>query len=283
MGEVGMQKFKKQIKPKFTKIWFTGNRNQTKCTAVKRIAFTLAEILITLAVIGIVAVLTIPTLVNKYQERVRVTQLKKVYNNLQQAYQLATIEHGSADKWGLTNTASNAADGTVVIDNSSMAMVCEYLGKYLKKSTAKSVTFDEILSVDGRKYTWDVQHITINEEQPTSMLLVDGTYVSMGWMYNNCNKFGVNACGDIAVYLPGKKQKLGVTYFYFWLTPKGIVPQGLRGVTSVPFPELCDVENSNNIPSTDQGRACTAWVIEKGNMEYLRCNDLSWDGKDRCN
>ena len=43
-------------------------------------AFTLAEVLITLAVIGIVAAITIPALVNNYRERVTVTGLKKMYS-----------------------------------------------------------------------------------------------------------------------------------------------------------------------------------------------------------
>lgn len=40
-------------------------------------AFTLAEVLITLAIIGVVAAMTMPSLIQKYQEQKRVTQLKK--------------------------------------------------------------------------------------------------------------------------------------------------------------------------------------------------------------
>ena len=36
---------------------------------IRRVAFTLAEVLITLAIIGIVAAMTIPTLVQNYQTR----------------------------------------------------------------------------------------------------------------------------------------------------------------------------------------------------------------------
>lgn len=39
------------------------------CDNVRRFAFTLAEVLITLAIIGVVAAMTIPTLVQNYQER----------------------------------------------------------------------------------------------------------------------------------------------------------------------------------------------------------------------
>ena len=37
------------------------------------IAFTLAEVLITLGIIGIVAALTIPALITKYQDKVTIT------------------------------------------------------------------------------------------------------------------------------------------------------------------------------------------------------------------
>ena len=48
----------------------------------KNLAFTLAEVLITLAIIGVVAALTIPTVVTNYKKKTYVTQLKKTYNYL---------------------------------------------------------------------------------------------------------------------------------------------------------------------------------------------------------
>lgn len=47
-------------------------------------AFTLSEVLITLGIIGIVAAITIPTLINKYQEKQFKTAYKKAYSDLQQ-------------------------------------------------------------------------------------------------------------------------------------------------------------------------------------------------------
>lgn len=46
----------------------------------RKAAFTLAEVLITLGIIGVVAALTIPTLIGKYQKLVWVAQLQKSYN-----------------------------------------------------------------------------------------------------------------------------------------------------------------------------------------------------------
>ena len=45
-------------------------------------AFTLSEVLITLGIIGIIAAMTLPSLVGRYQEKVTVTRLKKYYSIL---------------------------------------------------------------------------------------------------------------------------------------------------------------------------------------------------------
>lgn len=50
-------------------------------------AFTLAEVLVTLGIIGVVSAMTVPTLMQNYQRKSYVTQLHKVYNELQQAAQ----------------------------------------------------------------------------------------------------------------------------------------------------------------------------------------------------
>ena len=47
--------------------------------------FTLAEVLITIGIIGVVAALTIPTLINNYQEKVLNNQFKKSYALVNQA------------------------------------------------------------------------------------------------------------------------------------------------------------------------------------------------------
>ena len=60
----------------------------------KRFAFTLAETLITLTIIGVVAALTIPTLMNKYTKHTYVVGLKKAYSQLQNAMKMIPITEG---------------------------------------------------------------------------------------------------------------------------------------------------------------------------------------------
>ena len=58
-------------------------------------AFTLAEVLITLGIIGIVAALTIPVLLSKYREKVYLTQLKKMVAMVERALERVNFETGS--------------------------------------------------------------------------------------------------------------------------------------------------------------------------------------------
>ena len=48
-------------------------------------AFTLAEVLVTLGIIGVVSAMTVPTLMQNHQRKTYVTQLHKVYSEVQQA------------------------------------------------------------------------------------------------------------------------------------------------------------------------------------------------------
>ena len=57
----------------------------THSTHAKRVAFTLAEVLITLAIIGIVAAMTIPTLVANYQTRAWSTSASVFERKLEEA------------------------------------------------------------------------------------------------------------------------------------------------------------------------------------------------------
>ena len=53
--------------------------------SLRKTAFTLAEVLVTLGIIGVVSAMTVPTLMQNYQRQSYVTQLHKVYNELSQA------------------------------------------------------------------------------------------------------------------------------------------------------------------------------------------------------
>lgn len=72
-------------------------------------AFTLAEVLITLAIIGIVAALTIPALISKHKKTVVVQRLQKISSVLQQAYNLSKVDYGDAEREGFEPYNPDAA------------------------------------------------------------------------------------------------------------------------------------------------------------------------------
>lgn len=89
--------------------------------------FTLAEVLITLGVIGIIAALTIPTLVQNYQKNQTLTQLKSVYSMLNNALDMSKPDNGTnVNNWYVPSD-SEANASTYFAEN--------YLLPYLKTSS----------------------------------------------------------------------------------------------------------------------------------------------------
>lgn len=66
-------------------------------TKKRKLAFTLAEVLITLGIIGIVAAITIPQLVNNYKAKRLRTQFLKSYSTIQQAFKEMEADDVSTD------------------------------------------------------------------------------------------------------------------------------------------------------------------------------------------
>lgn len=72
--------------------------------------FTLAETLITLVIVGVVAALTVPTLVTKYQKEQTVTRLKKAYSTLAQTTNKAISEHGPIKTWEVSDSDTKSQE-----------------------------------------------------------------------------------------------------------------------------------------------------------------------------
>ena len=74
---------------------------------MKKQAFTLAEVLITLGIIGVVAAMTMPTLIQKQQKKVAVTKLKQTYSMFGQAFQRAVADYGDSKNWSYDTKGLN--------------------------------------------------------------------------------------------------------------------------------------------------------------------------------
>ena len=77
----------------------------------KRTAFTIAEVLITLGIIGIVATMTLPTIITNYKVKVLENQFKKADSIIQQAIQNTANEYGYSSITELNMTGHCSAEG----------------------------------------------------------------------------------------------------------------------------------------------------------------------------
>ena len=96
--------------------------------------FTLAEVLITLGIIGVVAAMTMPALVGNYKKNVTVNRLKKFYTVMSQATNIAIAKNGPMESWDGFTSASNGKE------------IQQWFDKYMKpnlKYTKRWIDLDE--------------------------------------------------------------------------------------------------------------------------------------------
>lgn len=117
----------------------------------RKFGFTLAEVLITLGIIGVVAALTMPTLIANHQKKVISGKLKKFYSTINQAVKLSEVENGSSEYW------------TYPEDNNSESMVKfynDYFSKYINTLEITSTSKNNIDN-DGNQIEDDIYNYII--------------------------------------------------------------------------------------------------------------------------
>ena len=251
--------------------------------SLKRPAFTLAEVLITLGIIGVVAAMTMPSLIQNYQVKETVSRLKKFTSIMNNTILMAKNDYGEIDSWDFilsTNDENNNANASTVegLDN----FIKKYMLPYLK------YTEHHKLNESGISYIPTALGGTVFSGQVTPMIkLTDGISVIGLYMYGSCStnigsSSGLNkACGEIFVDINSERKPniIGRDIFLFYITPNGVVPMGTANQTGgFNFKNYCNRNNKAYI----NGYGCTAWVIYNENMDYLHCDDLSWNGKHSC-
>ena len=100
----------------------------------QRTGFTLAEVLITLGTIGVVAAMTLPALIQKNNNKVVETRLKKFYSSINQAIMMAEVDYGDKKVWYQDLTgASFDEEGNIIEGSSEIEKWCKkYLMPYMK-------------------------------------------------------------------------------------------------------------------------------------------------------
>lgn len=115
-------------------------------------AFTLAEVLITLGIIGIVAALTMPMLIQNYNKKITEVRLKKFYSIMNQTIDRLKVDYGDTENWNYTvdniyEDDSSDIDKLVDQGDTINANFKKYFGKYIQFVEEKKV------SVEGKNRT----------------------------------------------------------------------------------------------------------------------------------
>jgi len=135
-----------------------------------KFAFTLAEVLITLAIIGVIAAITIPSIVANHQKRELETRFAKTYRTLSQAVNLAIAEHGGLENWDWKES------GTYNHDERD-AFVKKYFLPYLNVvKFCPAAQSDKTCMPEGNyKYLRGADHMSYTQDKQPQALLADGT------------------------------------------------------------------------------------------------------------
>ena len=81
--------------------------------SLRKTAFTLAEVLVTLGIIGVVAALTMPMLIAEYRNKAYVTQLHKTCNELQQGFRMLLADENTSDLVDAGLTSQDAVNNFI--------------------------------------------------------------------------------------------------------------------------------------------------------------------------
>ena len=236
-------------------------------------AFTLAEVLITLGIIGVVAALTMPALIAKYHEKETVVKLKKVYSVLSQAYQSASYEEGTPDNWNLYGMCSTVGAQNILDKFAPHLNISKNCG--VETGCFPDVVYTILNGSNDTNYERNGGGCS-----KAKIRLSDGTLAAFDVRDVNCGLvrsdtgMSKNICGVITIDINGFKppNQNGRDAFQFYLCKDGIVPMGTPDASAGFSFDTCLVTGYN----------CTAWVIYNENMDYLHCDNLSWDGKTKC-
>ncbi len=205
--------------------------------------FTLAEVLITLAIIGVVAALTIPNVVKNYQKTRTVTKLKKAYSVMNQAHRMAEVDNGPYETWA--------------IEMSESSYYQKYLNPYFKAKSLCSCSGASNNYCSYKESAWK----RIDGSATSTSICAGGTFITTDNIVYAYRASSTNAEGNPVVYTnvfvdingPQQPNRIGKDVFVFRRDKKGIIPYGL-GSSITALNERC----------SSDGYFCAAKIMADG-------------------
>ena len=207
-------------------------------------AFTLAEVLITLGIIGVVAAMTMPSLMQHYKRQQATARIKKFVSVINQALISAENDLGAREDWVI---------GEMSNSDSAYNFLNTYIKPYIKSA--------------------DIEKRTLFGMNMATLRFVDGSQMSIK----------IGACYDIWYDINGEKgpNEKGKDIFVFILCKNGgcnFNSNQVRGFYCAPtgyhFPTHGQlIDNCKNY-RTDGGEYCTI-LLEQNGYEFPKDYPLS--------
>ena len=249
------RKTKKMSSKSFISAETGSGRTGLSLAAPQRKAFTLAEVLITLVIIGVIGALTVPSLIQNTRKQEYVSALQKAYSTLSQASNMIISEEGSP-KCSDGGWACSAED------------IYSMYKKYL-------INAKECGKDSGCMYTGMYKRLNGNnffeldaDSSIQKLVFADGMQAYFQFWSEDCSyndeSGEKDVCGGINVDINGAKSpnQFGRDIFTFMIKENGLLPRGC----SNPSYDSCNPNGDNIFAYTGYGCACK--VLTEKAMNY---------------
>ncbi len=227
--------------------------------------FTLAEVLIVLGIIGTVAALTIPSLINKTNEKENIASWKKMYSVMSQVW-MEIVQDNGGSVGGLFNTTGYE------LSNDYGDLIFNKLST-LKKCPAASTgdSEGECWHKSYEFYTLNKKPINVAYTNTDRAILKDGMFLLIGAISNSCSTNSEN-CFYFGVDVNGKKGPNVQGRDIFYGNGKGagrITPHVLTREPSDSSDDYNCIESSTST-SISQGQGCSKLAILCDGVDYSK-------------
>ena len=191
-------------------------------TQWRKSAFTLAEVLITLGIIGVVAAMTLSTVVNNYQKKVLHSQFLKTLSDLNNASKLFEVNEGqSVQEYSKNIQTSFDSSQTLLQFLKYFKGGKSYVGR-MSGGNYTSIIGYSPKTIGGHELsTHPCDESIATQEVGGRIFVMDNALVNYGGAHYSGLTSGPKICADIN----GKKgpNKYGYDWFVFVFTDKGFV------------------------------------------------------------
>lgn len=221
----------------------------------KYTAFTLAEVLITLAIIGIVAAITIPSLSNSMKKQDTVAKVKKAYSVLSQATQEINAECGGSVSNCLTDSKASSNDPITRKEVADLYKAKLQVNKECLTSATLGC-FGDVVYKQLDNADWTTRNLATASWLDNARLgLTDGVSVGFDWNGGVWGSYTTNLFNvyvDINGIKPPNQLGRDLFQFYYDTALNGLKPYG----------------DGNGCTLASSGTTCAAKILRNGEMNY---------------